>query len=252
MSINRQPAGQPTGGQFAESARASANVGLEEPTSRAEGYLAALPEEDREVARSILDLYQQAYPESISTPDEALDFLEDDEQVTTDSSYDVHSGLEDAVYCVNSVHGGKGPSLYATYDDDGNVNGWEASYSLDPRDRSSAVGPAVVLRSTWSEADDGQERTGMDAMMAFSRAARDTLSEVQDAYDRENTPYVPVEMQDRIDEIIGHDDFAQYVLDGARGEDYVDVLTVAEDHRGMRVVKFTRDPEGEISHYEVR
>lgn len=74
---------------------------------------------------------------------------------------------------------------------------------------------------------------------------------MQAVYDRENTPYVPVEMQDRIDEIIGHDDYSQFVLDGAKGEDYVDVLTTVEDHRGIRVIKFTRDPEGEVSYYEI-
>lgn len=245
---NRQPAGQPTGGQFAEGARASASVSLESSTSEAEKYINALPEEDREVARSILNLYQQAHD---STMDEALDFLASDEQVTTDNSDGVHSALEDAVDCVNDVHGGRGPSLYATYDDDGNVDGWEASYNLDPANRNSPVGPAVVLRSAWSEAYDGQERTGMDAMMEFARAARNTLDEVQAVYDRENAPYVPVEMQDRIDEIIGHDDYSQFVLDGAKDEDYVDVLTTVEDHRGIRVIKFTRDPEGEVSYYEI-
>ncbi|HLS02749.1 MAG TPA: hypothetical protein VK054_12345, partial [Beutenbergiaceae bacterium] len=82
-------------------------------------------------------------------------------------------------------------------------------------------------------------------------ASRQTLAELQEAHDRHNTPYVPTKMQNEIDKIIGHDDFSQFVLDGAKGEDYVDVVTIVEDSQGMKVRKFTRDPDGVLTHYEV-
>ncbi|WP_156877098.1 hypothetical protein [Pseudoclavibacter soli] len=53
--------------------------------------------------------------------------------------------------------------------------------------------------------------------------------------------------------MIGHEDFAPYVLDGqtskADGEDdWYDVITVEDGADGEKVTKFAMDPEGTITH----
>lgn len=67
--------------------------------------------------------------------------------------------------------------------------------------------------------------------------------------------YIPADLQVAIDEYVGHQDYAPYVLDGQTADEpdcYSDVVLVIEGHRGFSVIKFTRDPEGEITHYAIK
>ena len=66
--------------------------------------------------------------------------------------------------------------------------------------------------------------------------------------------YIPAEMQDFIDNEIGHRDYAPYVLDGqiadtpGDDDDWHDVLVIINDpERGEVVVKFTWHPGGTIT-----
>lgn len=68
--------------------------------------------------------------------------------------------------------------------------------------------------------------------------------------------YIPADMQTAIDEVIGHSDYAPYVLDGQTAEtsddpdDWHDVVVIAESPGGCDVMKFTREPNGTITHYQ--
>lgn len=67
--------------------------------------------------------------------------------------------------------------------------------------------------------------------------------------------HIPADLQAAIDEYVGHGDYAPYVLDGQTADDlddYHDVVLVIEDYRGFSVIKFTRDPEGGITHYAIK
>lgn len=65
---------------------------------------------------------------------------------------------------------------------------------------------------------------------------------------------IPEPIQQEIDRVIGHDDYAPYVLDGQTAEisgsedDWHDVLIAVEDDNGMTLTKFTRSPDGAIDH----
>lgn len=69
---------------------------------------------------------------------------------------------------------------------------------------------------------------------------------------------IPADMQDFIDTTIGHQDYAPYVLDGQGAEigsgedDWHDVLVI--EFRSMpllpRIIKFTRFPNGMLSHHD--
>ncbi|MEU6263717.1 hypothetical protein [Saccharopolyspora shandongensis] len=65
------------------------------------------------------------------------------------------------------------------------------------------------------------------------------------------TSHIPGALQRRIDEVIGHENYASYVLDGQtakpNGEGYHDVVTIEDLPAGdSRVTAFTLGPDGEI------
>ncbi|MGI8306969.1 hypothetical protein [Saccharopolyspora hattusasensis] len=65
--------------------------------------------------------------------------------------------------------------------------------------------------------------------------------------------HIPDTLQHRIDEVIGHENYASYVLDGQtaepNGEGYHDVVTIEDLPVGdRRVTAFTLGPDGEIEH----
>lgn len=73
----------------------------------------------------------------------------------------------------------------------------------------------------------------------------------------ERATYIPAALERRIGEVIGHDDYAPYVLDGQTAErngapdDWHDALVVVEGPRRTTVMKFTMHPDGDIEHYPV-
>ena len=68
---------------------------------------------------------------------------------------------------------------------------------------------------------------------------------------------VPADLLGYIEQVLQTQDYALYVLDGQRADldpddqdDWHDAVAVVEVNRGLRMVKFTRAPDGAMNHYD--
>lgn len=68
---------------------------------------------------------------------------------------------------------------------------------------------------------------------------------------------VPADLLEYIEQVLQTQDYALYVLDGQRADldpddqdDWHDAVAIVEINRGLRMVKFTRAPDGTMNHYD--
>ena len=68
---------------------------------------------------------------------------------------------------------------------------------------------------------------------------------------------VPAYLLEYIEQVLQTQDYALYVLDGQRADldpddqdDWHDAVAIVEINRGLRMVKFTRAPDGAMTHYD--
>ena len=68
---------------------------------------------------------------------------------------------------------------------------------------------------------------------------------------------VPADLLEYIEQVLQTQDYALYVLDGQRADldpddqdDWHDAVAIVEINRGLRMVKFTRAPDGAMNHYD--
>lgn len=71
------------------------------------------------------------------------------------------------------------------------------------------------------------------------------------------TSDVPADLLEYIEQVLQTQDYALYVLDGQRADldpddqdDWHDAVAIVEINRGLRMVKFTRAPDGAMNHYD--
>lgn len=68
---------------------------------------------------------------------------------------------------------------------------------------------------------------------------------------------VPADLLEYIEQVLQTQDYALYVLDGQRADldpddqdDWHDAVAIVEINRGLRMVKFTRAPDGTMTHHD--
>ncbi len=67
--------------------------------------------------------------------------------------------------------------------------------------------------------------------------------------------YIPNDLTEAIEQVVGHGDYAPYVLDGqvatltGTSDDWHDVVAVVDAEDKPAAIKFTRSPDGSITHY---
>lgn len=68
---------------------------------------------------------------------------------------------------------------------------------------------------------------------------------------------VPADLLEYIEQVLQTQDYALYVLDGQRADldpddqdDWHDAVAIVEINRGLRMVKFTRAPDGVMTHHD--
>ena len=68
---------------------------------------------------------------------------------------------------------------------------------------------------------------------------------------------VPADLLEHIEQVLQTQDYALYVLDGQRADldpddqdDWHDAVAIVEINRGLRMVKFTRAPDGTMTHHD--
>src|SRR5699024_7376968 len=188
MNINRQPAGQPTGGQFAESARAGANVALSTTGNPTEDYILALPKEDQDLARALVADVREW--EMLSEETDVIGHVRE-MGISTDSNHsDGQYGLDVAVHAAQEQTDAECPDVKLSpkyFNGDGDYpEGWEAWYPLD---KDNPNGPVVVDEILWeNESAHHPEAEGFDALMVYARGARAARRQMQATYDRNRRP----------------------------------------------------------------
>lgn len=69
--------------------------------------------------------------------------------------------------------------------------------------------------------------------------------------------HIPEALTQEISRVVGHDDYAPYVLDGQStaglsNDGWHDVLVIIDADSGIRALKFVQNPEGHIEHHEIQ
>ncbi|ROR75989.1 hypothetical protein SAMN06295974_3866 [Plantibacter flavus] len=114
---------------------------------------------------------------------------------------------------------------------------------------------AIDVRHAYSDAELTQMRERFSHVQSGIGALRSWLNEPSpDVMPQRPATHIPIALQRTMGSVIGHDDYAAYVLDGQRateapgGDDWHDVVALVSTERSAMILKFTQGPDQTVEH----